>query len=509
MDPRAIKTYNKLFPSIIIDKNKGLSDEDLMYIFNTWFLLNTSNKIVIDSIKLCKRDYPSIYGYMKNHISKTILQPLSKQLNLSYLNNNVFSVEFWMIHGYSKIEANEQILKQRKLNQQKQALQLLKSTQNTYNQLGIDYKNKSKLDIKEIKKLILHIDKYFNPNSDIIIELANNISALRKFPSLSFVKSVIKKYVNPSGTPGNTLLNKNFFILRGWSETEANIQVTKHAREACVFSIDYYLKKGYSLKDAQKEVSKIQKENSMYSIEHWTKKGYTETEAKNIIKAEIEIIKSTKYKHTLDYWLARGYSLSSALSNANFYNTKLKEQNPTCKEYWLIRGYTLNESIKQAKSFNPSCIEHWLKRYNNIEQAVAAKNEFINLRKNYIQSTKNKQSKNAIEFLLKIKNEFIQYNIETITSEFFIKNNKSIFYYDYTDHTNNIIIEYNGYVWHSTPNAIKKDAIKYKCAENNGFTVIIINEQEYLQDKNKCVLSTIEKINNIIKEKAKNENHKR
>ena len=507
MDPRVFKTYTREIPELNIDKNKGLSDEDVELIYRKLFRLNINNELVKESIKSCPRMYPSIYGTIKPHVSKTVLQPLQKKYGINYYaHNNPFIVEFWLVKGFSREEAQKIIEKEREQKRDLIGHVLDKRCIPLYNKLEIDYS--SRLSLESIKKLILYIDRNFYTESIVFNDLAKKIFDEYEYPTGDIINREVKKIGNPSGTPGGNIQSIEYWILRGWPEEEARAKVTQAGKNACIFSKDFYLRKGYSDEEAAKIVSEVQKKNSKFSIDYWTSRGYSNEEAEEFVATQKELIKAKQYKICVEYWLDKGFDMTEAIELMQYHKDKLKESNPTCREYWLARRYSLEESIKLAKSFNPYSIEYWKKQYDSEYEAELARRRYLYRHRsdtsNIGDYTPRNRSRIANNCFLKLKSHFPSSNVETISKEFFLNGNKdgkaTKCFYDYTDHTNKIIVEFNGEYWHSLPGAPERDEFKKKVAESNGYKVFYIMESEYSKNPLKTIKKIVKSINDYIKE---------
>ena len=510
MDPRVFKTYAREIPEIVIDKEKGLSDNDVKLIYEKIFRLNTNNDLVKESMKNCPKMYPSIQGTIKPYISKTILQPLQNKYGIKYVHNNPFTQEFWMVKGFSREEADEIINKERDARKELTGHILDKMSVPLYERLGIDYSTRLSLD--SIKKLILYIDNNFYTESDVFNGLAQKIFDEYEYPTGAIVNHEVKIIGNPSGTPGGAIQSMEYWVLRGWPEDKAKEKISQAGREACIFSKDFYLRKGYTEEEANKIVSEVQKRNSKFSVDYWISKGYSIEEAEEFVAIQKELVKAKQYKICIDYWLDKGFDETEAIELAQYHKDKLKESNPTCREYWLARGYTLEKSICLAKSLNPFSIEYWKKRYNSEHEAELARRRYIREHQGDSKLgdyTPRNRSKVANNCFLKLKEHFPNYNIETVSSEFFLEgilNEKaSKCFYDYTDHTNKIIVEFNGEYWHNMPGAPERDAFKKEVAESNGYKIFYILEKEYCKNPIRTIKKLVKSINEYIKE-SNNEN---
>lgn len=288
--------------------------------------------------------------------------------------------------------------------------------------------------------------------------------------------------VNPSGTPGASIQSIEYWTVRGWTKEEAQKEVSAAGRRACIFSPDYYLAKGYSEEDAKKAVSEVQRRNCGFHIDHWLAKGYSEEEALEMIESTKILAKQNQYKYIPDYWIAKGFPEDEATELALYYKLKLKEANPTCVEYWVERGYSITDAIANANSYNPASIHYWLKRFDDPNKAEIARQKFLRKRRAITTvSQRRYRSKVANTCLSAIREAFPKATIITVDEEFCLRDikNSTHYYYDYTDQTNRVIIEFNGDYWHSHPNNVEKDIKKRRLAEDNGYKVFYIWESEY------------------------------
>jgi very-short-patch-repair endonuclease len=174
----------------------------------------------------------------------------------------------------------------------------------------------------------------------------------------------------------------------------------------------------------------------------------------------------------------------------------------TKKERHGDENYTNSKKAKQTKK----------ERYNNenyvnIEKMKKTKKEkygyeFYTNREKYFNTIKDRPKKfySSIsqELFWKIYNKLsidFQKNINfaELNHELKLKNFKNeSFYYDFS--IGKLIIEFNGFYWHSLENVIQRDKIKKELAETLGFFILIIDEKEYLKNKDKVVNFCIEKI---------------
>lgn len=106
----------------------------------------------------------------------------------------------------------------------------------------------------------------------------------------------------------------------------------------------FWLKRGYSDNEAQQEISNIQKSASPRSIEHWIGLGYTEKDAEyKVSEYQKQNSHNSNKKRQLGYWLELGYSEKDA---KHLHEEYLDNVTGFRKGYWVNKGYSELEASK-------------------------------------------------------------------------------------------------------------------------------------------------------------------
>jgi hypothetical protein len=226
-------------------------------------------------------------------------------------------------------------------------------------------------------------------------------------------------------------------------------------------------------------------------LKYWIDQGYTVEEAEEKVK-EVQVNRSNKSPaskkgaqgfsiRTLEYWIKKGYTKEESYQKISEYQVKNG-----------LEWYTSRYGVKEGKEKYYKRISKWLESYK-----VALDNDpTINERKMISFCNASKES---LEIFMPLYTEFkdkvkIYLGIEG-NHEYFLRNDKSIVFYDFTIPEINVIIEYNGSKFHpnqtllteeelkywtslfsneSAETVLAKDLAKRKIAENNGYTVITV-----------------------------------
>lgn len=298
------------------------------------------------------------------------------------------------------------------------------------------------------------------------------------------------------------------------------------------------------------------RERNRLCIEYWIKRGYTEEEAKlNISSLQKYANSCVKNHHTLSYddfenkedallffksrsqycpefWLKRGYTYNDAIKHVSELQTKcaqkfieIYKKDPqkykhlfnTTKEYWIAKGYTEDEA-KQLQSERQRTFSKdiCIKKYGEKAGLIV----FNNRQKKWQQTIHNRYkdgivlssfktysdiSQDLFNKILKFYNEnnkdYVFY--ETKNKEYFLlRENKSYYFYDFTDLNQRKMIEFNGDVFHANPNIFnetdtphpyyknltskdiwEKDQQKINFAIKHNFDVLIVWEKDYRENQ--------------------------
>lgn len=315
---------------------------------------------------------------------------------------------------------------------------------------------------------------------------------------------------------------KEFFIARGYEKLEAvkkvqSIQSRGYNNRDCKKVIESNRKRKKTLLGKPlEEIQEINRKRSKgYSPEYISEK-YSIT-----IEEAIERIEKRKQKKVESYKRFLG-------NNAGY----KKEWSCRCAEFWLKRGYSDQEIEDVLRyKFDTRSVESLCIRYNITEQEAIKKQKEIagKCRDTFNQRPEHEQkeiiisrTKNFKRYSLKSYNFFEelncklrdqQYNATLLygDSEYFLwdmcGDNKKIYFYDCTIPEINLIIEYNGLIFHprekdtwacTVEESVNKDNRKKIIAGNNNFEVVYVWENE---KKN----IALERVVGIIKQRYDNQ----
>jgi hypothetical protein len=251
----------------------------------------------------------------------------------------------------------------------------------------------------------------------------------------------------------------------------------------------YWTQRGwetYVAKIKARELSSKRKANSPYSLSHWTSKINPLTN-KNYTIEEAEFEKNSRRPIRKEYWMVRGFSEENAI-------TKVSEVQST---------FSLNKCIEKHGEEDGRKI--WQKRQDKWQETLNSKSDDEKARINSLKCSKGYTISNAEKELIKTLSEIFD-NVESSYSIFY---NNGLKYYVYDIRLDNKIIEYNGDFYHANPNLYDesfmnpktkksareiwaKEAHKEKIANDNGFSILRIWENEYKSNKQECVNRCVE-----------------
>ena len=195
-------------------------------------------------------------------------------------------------------------------------------------------------------------------------------------------------------------------------------------------------------------------------------------DAKNIIQTFSDC-KTRKFPNMIKYWVDQGLGQEEAEENVSKVQTERSNKSPASKkgargysgrtkEYWINRGYTENEAHQKISKLQvTNGIDWYISRYGNTEGKVryqkrikqwlasyrkALENDpTINERKMVSFSNASKESLNVfLPLYNKYKNDVLVYIGIDESNEYFLRDGKSIYFYDFTIPSLKIIVEYNG-----------------------------------------------------------------
>lgn len=270
---------------------------------------------------------------------------------------------------------------------------------------------------------------------------------------------------------------------------------------------------------------------------------FSEKDAKNILKVFADD-KTRNFPNKLNYWIRQGYSHEDATKFIQGIQKDRSIKSPSTKkgareysirtvEYWIKRGYDENEARKKVSEHQVgNGIQWYINRYGKHEGKIRYQQRMSRWIKSYNEALKNdptinkrkmvrlsKASKQSLNVFLPIYEKYkscltIYLGIED-NSEYFLRHEESLFFYDFTIPELKIIIEFNGSKFHPNVNILTeqeikdwkslfsnesadvvmaKDILKQKIAEAHGYDYITIWDTDDINN-------SIQKIENLIKEK--------
>lgn len=176
VDPRVIRTYQRELPEIPVREYGELTIDEMRYIFEKYYNLNTNNELVQSALTKAPLRYPSLLGTLKQFVSHEILEPLRKKYGILRTSQAMFTIDYWLMHGYSEEEAKEKLTQLKNDRYREPGTFLDPRNEAFYKKIGItEYKDGLSLD--DIKRIIFRLDKNWKPESDALNDLAKSIQA--------------------------------------------------------------------------------------------------------------------------------------------------------------------------------------------------------------------------------------------------------------------------------------------------------------------------------------------
>lgn len=214
------------------------------------------------------------------------------------------------------------------------------------------------------------------------------------------------------------------------------------------------------------------------TLEYWINKGYDEHMAK-IKQSEIQTIYSKKSSakikgktgttcRSVKFWVDKGFSTSE--SNARVYsiqstgsleNFKKRHGEEKGFKLWKMRQVKWQTTLNN----NPNIVDIKRRRFLKFGQASAESLVYFNPLNDFC---KNIQI-----------NTFLGINDN---SEYFIHNNKKMYFYDFTCPSIKLMIEYHGYPWHINPNIMTEEQLR---DWKNPFQLEVTAEMQIAADTHK------------------------
>lgn len=273
----------------------------------------------------------------------------------------------------------------------------------------------------------------------------------------SFKKSNLNRYLLLElGFYSKTTTNINYYLSRGWSEEESKILLKD--RQSIKLSEKSKKQRAKTFSSNYKE-GKHKKFFRPSQIEYWKNRGYSDKNAK--IKIFDYYSKKSKTFHNerrkrniefltvrqLKYWQKKGLNLKDAQEQLR------KIQDKRSLEYFIEKY----GKVKGEKRFNQTT-EKWLNTLNN-----KSEEEKLDI---LIRKTKRskKYSNVSVHLFDEVFKELKEkYNIVLKKkyykeNEWYIydKENKKIYFYDLTIKDINLIVEFNGNIFHPNKNILSK-----------------------------------------------------
>lgn len=326
-----------------------------------------------------------------------------------------------------------------------------------------------------------------------------------------------KKIVGYRGVKADTLKLYKMY-LRLTKVLDRRPRITDFFPTATCRNINYYIERYWNLEDAKAELKKVQ----MRKLSPERRQEANKKAAITIsLKPEDEIkrirkLQGCNYKDPAK--LAERYNISIEEAAAKYdekterkvYNLKKtiksmggykREWCCKCIEYWLLRGYDEDQAKIKVKEISPDTrsISSIMQRYNiSHDEALAFFNNVTEKGKRtfdarpqhekddiLLKRTKfsKKYSMASSRFFKKLINslgELSDLTMRVDDSEYFLwdYDNKKIYFYDFCIPELNIMIEYNGIMFHprhkdtiftTVKESTEKDNIKDELAKHNGF----------------------------------------
>jgi G:T-mismatch repair DNA endonuclease (very short patch repair protein) len=235
------------------------------------------------------------------------------------------------------------------------------------------------------------------------------------------------------------------------------------------------------------------------------------------VEAIIKSVNSQKRKGlatTIEFWTSKGYSLDQAEFRVSAEQKLRSARSPSAKkgargysirttEYWVKKGFTPEDAANKVKEIQvTNGLDFYTKKYGN-----AGKELFIQRIDKWLNADGNKKmvanrSKKSIELFENLGVGYFGPDEKTIRGK------HKVHRVDFLH--GNKIIEYYGDYWHGNPKfysgsqMIRKkkvsdvwehDAKKIKDLEDNGYTVMIIWEYEFVHDSE----NTVKKCKDFVK----------
>lgn len=354
------------------------------------------------------------------------------------------------------------------------------------------------MNIRQPDTILKNLDSVFeNFKPEYRIEVLNALTNIMDINNLDLhiLRKLVNNYCNIKKIGKHTF---NYWYSRGWNYNESTQKQKEHSltTRRSPFTIEYWTEKGYTLEEAEYKTKTFRKN----ATEYWTSRGYDEETATQKI---VEFQKSN----------------SAKLKEKKLNYPEFKVPNPTKLDYWLSK---CDNDLEQAKECLKNRQSTFSKEICITKHGIDGGTEIFNQRQNKWQNTLHQNGNMKLGYskisqelfdtivnILNIKSE--SKYASNIGGEMSLRLNDKNYLYDYT--YKNIIIEYNGDLYHANPDFYstnecpnpfnknlsasdiwKADKDKILCAEYHGYKVLTVWDSEYIKDKN----STVERCINFI-----------
>lgn len=315
------------------------------------------------------------------------------------------------------------------------------------------------------------------------------------------LKDMSEKYVSPRSI--------QYYINKGFTETEAKAELKKRSKENSPFCEEFYLKRGFNISEAKAKITELNESIEYDSFknknhtDYWASRGFSLEEAKQKIskfqslrhqtylknmeklgfsEKEALAIKTNKRlttekmnlkKQWGDEYIEKFNERRDTLSLKSFQRrwgsekgyTKYKEYwdnaKPShfSKEYYINLGYSENEAQAIISKKNSRNEKFFISKYGEVEGKQKYK-EFIQKTTAFLKNIR--CSKIATELFDKLKNEFNDLNFRYAENEVKITDfNGNNYYIDCVIDNGKkfVCIEFNGDFWHANPKKYQSDEI--------------------------------------------------
>jgi hypothetical protein len=304
---------------------------------------------------------------------------------------------------------------------------------------------------------------------------------------------------NKLGFKSFTKQSLNYWRFRGYNSIECRDMVNSNKlkrTEPTPMQKQFWIDKGMSSKDAQSKINSFRKTMP----EYWISRGFTKVEA---------LDKITEYQKENSEKLKKKKIESPELFEDIGWNQK---------KYWIKKGLSEEESIKKVSELqNTFSLDKCIEKYGDAGMEIWKERQKKWVSKVFNENTNissgtSKMSCDFIDDLLHDVNFTGTFLFGADEKYIMCNNTKKSFKYDFTYVEGKKIIEINGDFWHFNPDFYSNhslvnkvtgknlleirnyDLYKIKIAQNNGYNVLVIWENDIKKNR----LETIKKCINFL-----------